>query len=75
MSSLSCHPRNYKSAAFGFCAQRGGRQSELSGDDAEAQRLIVIDNEAQFGLLDHPITLRRLAVKRKRKSSGLGGKI
>jgi len=40
---FACHPRNYKSAAFGFGAQRRSGESELSGDDAEAQRLVVID--------------------------------
>jgi hypothetical protein len=40
---FACDPRNYKPAAFGFCAQCGGGQPELSGDHAEALRLVVID--------------------------------
>ncbi|MGA8583886.1 MAG: hypothetical protein WB715_08620 [Roseiarcus sp.] len=48
---------NYKPAALGFGAQRGGRQSELSGDNGEALRLVVIHNEARLranvSLLDH----------------------
>jgi hypothetical protein len=48
---------NYKPASLGFGAQRGGRQSELSGDHGEALRLVVIHNEsrlrADVSLLDH----------------------
>jgi hypothetical protein len=50
---FACHPGNYKPASFGFCAQRGGRQPELGGDHGETHGRIVIDGEADVGLLDH----------------------
>jgi hypothetical protein len=63
------HSGNYKPAAFGFGAQRSGRQSKLSGDYGEALRLVVVDHETQrrahVGLFDHAKILRALASSRK----------
>jgi hypothetical protein len=61
------HSRNYKPASFGFCAQRRSGQPELGGGDAEAQRLVIVDDDARFGLLDHSKILRRLASRCKRR--------
>jgi hypothetical protein len=58
-------PGNYKPAAFGFCAQRGGGQPELRGDNAEAQRLIVVDHESDVGRGVHSENLAILVFSRK----------
>jgi hypothetical protein len=71
---LACHPGNYKPAALGFGAQRGGRQSKLRGDRGEAQRLVVVDGDLDVGVrcFEHLLYQRRLAQLRKRNlRSGL----
>jgi hypothetical protein len=48
------YPGNYKPASFGFCAQRGGRETELRSDDSEPLWGVIVDNKA--GLRVHGAT-------------------